>query len=642
MNQPNIFKRAAAWLTGNTTAKGQVRRFEAARLDRMTSEWFATANSINQELHQDLDLLRRRGRQLVQNNDYAAKFKRMVEDNVVGPVGVRLQARVEDSPGKPDRLANAAIEQAWAEWSQACDVTGQLTFADLCTHIMGSMPSDGEFLVRIVKGADAGNRFNFALQVIDVDRIDTTFNGSHGDNTVIMGVEVNQYRRPVAVHLFEAHPSDGARSSRRRIRVAADEMLHRFKVTRAEQVRGIPWMAPGMLSLHHLGGFMLSALLAAEHGANHYGFFTTPDGMAPIGQVDASGQQITASQPGIYDTLPTGVQFTPHDSKYPNEVFGPFAKTCLQRIATGWGVAYHSLANDLEGVSFSSIRSGTLEERDRWTHDQEWFIGCFIEPVYKAWLQMALLSGAIVMPNGSALPASKAAKFARHEWQARRWEWVDPQSDMNAKVLAVKAGLMAPQDLCASMGYDYEDTIKAIGQAQALAAEFGVALTAYEGAPGAQTAANAGAQPTQANGGRSQATTDQPSHSAVTNDQAQRQHTELMAVIAGLNNRQTTVQLSTADIETQMRGLTDAMTAHIKEVATEMPIVVNVPQQAAPVVNVAAPVVNVAAPTVNLDATVPPAQVVVQHPTRAVQTVKRDANDEIVNTTTEYTIETRE
>jgi len=630
-NQPNIFRRAAAWVAGSSPAKGgQVRRFEAARLDRMTSEWFATANSINQELQQDLDLLRRRGRQLVQNNDYAAKFKRMVEDNVVGPVGVRLQARVEDSPGKPDRLANAAIEQAWSEWSQACDVTGQLSFADLCTHIMGGLPSDGEFLVRLVKGADAGNRFNFALQVIDVDRIDTSFNGSYGNNTVIMGVEVNDYRRPVAVHLFEAHPSDGARSSRRRIRVAADEMLHRFKVTRAEQVRGVPWMAPGMLSLHHLGGFMLSALLAAENGANHYGFFITPDGIAPIGQADASGQQITTSQPGIYDTLPQGVTFAPHESKYPNEVFGPFAKTCLQRIATGWGVAYHSLANDLEGVSFSSIRCGTLEERDRWTHDQEWFIGCFIEPVYKAWLQMALLSGAIVMPNGSALPASKAAKFARHDWQARRWEWVDPQSDMNAKVLAVKAGLMAPQDLCASMGYDYEDTIKAIGQAQALAKEFNVQLTAYEGAPGAQTVANAGAQPTQPNGGRS----------ADQDQQAQRQHTELMAVVAGMANRSTTVQLSTADIEAQMRGLVDGMQAHIKEVAKEMPIIVTVEAQPAPIVNVAAPVVNITAPAVSFEATMPPAQVVVQHPTRAVQTVKRDANDEIVNTITEYTLDT--
>lgn len=617
--KPTILQRAANWLTRKTSGQ-QVRRFAAARVDRMTADWFATANSINQELQTDLDLLRRRGRELVHNNDYAAKFVDMVQNNVVGPTGVRLQARVEDSPGKPDRMANAAIETAWAEWSQAADVTGQMSFPDLCRSIMGSLPSDGEFLVRIVKGADAGNRFNFALQVIDVDRIDTTFNGSHNGNTVIMGVEVNDYRRPVALHLFEAHPSDGARSSRRRVRVSTDETLHRFKVTRAEQVRGIPWMAPGMLSLHHLGGFMLSALLAAEHGANHYGFFTTPDGMAPIGQQD-NGQQISPSQPGIYDTLPQGVSFQPHESKYPNEVFGPFAKTCLQRIATGWGVAYHSLANDLEGVSFSSIRSGTLEERDRWTKDQEWFIGCFVEPVYRQWLQMALLSGAITMPNGSALPASKAAKFARHEWQARRWEWVDPQSDMNAKVLAVKAGLMAPQDLCASMGYDYEDTIKAIGQAQALAAEFGVQLTAYEGAPGAQTAANAGAQPAQPNGGRSLDAEDRAA-------QAQRQHAELMAALTGMN-RSTTVQLSTADIEAQMRGLVGTMQAHIKEVANEMPIVVNVPQQAAPVVTVNVPeqTINVAAPVVNLDATVPPAQVVVQHPTRAVQTVKRDSAD---------------
>lgn len=635
--KPTIFQRAANWITRKTSAM-QVRRFAAARIDRMTADWFATANSINQELQTDLDLLRRRGRELANNNDYAAKFVDMVQNNVVGPVGIRLQARVEDSPGKPDRMANAAIETAWAEWSQAADVTGHLSFADLCRSIMGSMPADGEFLVRIVKGSDAGNRFNFALQVIDVDRIDTTFNGTHNGNTVIMGVEVNDYRRPVALHLFEAHPSDGARSNRRRVRVSTDETLHRFKVTRAEQVRGIPWMAPGMLSLHHLGGFMLSALLAAEHGANHYGFFTTPDGMAPLGQQD-NGQQISTSQPGVYDTLPQGVTFQPHESKYPNEVFGPFAKTTLQRIATGWGVAYHSLANDLEGVSFSSIRSGTLEERDRWTKDQEWFIGCFVEPVYRQWLQMALLSGAITMPNGSALPASKAAKFARHEWQARRWEWVDPQADMNAKILAVKAGLIAPQDLCASMGYDYEDTIKAIGEAQKLAAEFGVQLTAYEGAPGAQTAANAGAQTTQPNGGRS---ADQPSNSDAT-QQAQRQHTELMAVIAGLN-RSTTVQLSTADIEAQMRGLVGTMQAHIKEVANEMPIVVNVPQQAAPVVTVNVPeqTINVAAPVVNLDATVPPAQVVVQHPTKAVQTVKRDSADEIVSTVTEYTIEQRE
>lgn len=462
-------------------ARQAVRRFEAARVDRLTADWFATASSLNEELRGDLDRLRQRARQLTNNNDYARKFVGMVQNNIVGPAGVRLQVRVEDAPGRPDMLANAAIERAWSEWSAACDLTGQQSLRDLCNTLVGGLPSDGEFLVAMVRGPEAGNRFNFALQAIDVDRIDTTYSETlAGGRRVIMGVEVDPYRRPLAVHLFSAHPNDMQGGARQRQRVPVANLLHRFKVERPEQARGIPWMAPGMLSLHHLGGFMLSAVLAAEHGANHYGYFTTPDGVAPaVGQDDGGGEQVTVSQPGVYDTLPAGVTFTPNDSKYPNEVFGPFVKTTLQRVATGWRVAYHSLANDLEGVSFSSIRSGTLEERDRWAADQDWFIGAFLEPVYQAWLQQALLSQAITMPNGSALPAAKAAKFAAHEWQPRRWDWVDPRADMEAKVLAVRAGAMSPQQLAASMGNDFEDVAKATAMARRIAEANGNDLNAY-------------------------------------------------------------------------------------------------------------------------------------------------------------------
>lgn len=493
MQKPSIFQRAregiARWAGGNRAA--QFRRFQAAQLDRFSADWLATEQSINQELRSDLNRLRSRGRDLAKNNDYAVKFRGLCRDNIIGPGGIRLQVRVEDSPGKPDSAANSAIETAWAEFSAACDVTGRQSLRDFCETLIDGMPSDGEFLVRMVLGADARNKFNFALQLIDVDRIDTNYNTNNGPggNAVIMGIEVDAYRRPVAAHLFVAHPNDGINGSRKRVRVPMDDMLHCFKVERAEQMRGIPWMSAGMISLHHLGKFKLSALLAAEHGANHYGFFTAPDGGAPIGSTDeVTKETITVSQPGSYDTLPFGTEFTPHESKYPNEVFGPFVKTTLQRIASGWRVAYHSLANDLEGVNYSSIRSGSIEERDRWAADQQWFIAVFMEPVYQKWLQMALLSGAITMPNGSPLPLAKRDKFAKHDWQPRRWEWVDPLNDMQAKVLAVRAGQMAPQDLSASMGYDFEDTMKAIAAAQKMAKELGVQLTAYDPTPGAQHA----------------------------------------------------------------------------------------------------------------------------------------------------------
>jgi capsid protein len=92
------------------------------------------------------------------------------------------------------------------------------------------------------------------------------------------------------------------------------------------------------------------------------------------------------------------------------------------------------------------------------------------------------------MPNGSALPAGKLQKFSAHQWQARRWDWVDPKADMEANVLKVRAGLVSPQDVAASMGYDFEDVLTSIKAAQDLAAELGVRLTAYEGTPGATQA----------------------------------------------------------------------------------------------------------------------------------------------------------
>ena len=467
-----------------------LRRFDAARIDRLTGGWMATSASINEELRADLDKLRMRGRDLVKNNDYAKKFVGMVQNNVVGPDGFKLQARVENRPGLPDGLANAAIETAFADWARAADITGTMSLRDVCDTLVGGLPSDGEFLARFIRGPEAGNRWNFAVQLIDVDRIDTTYsttaNGS--GNRITMGVERDAFGRPLALWLFDGHPNDGAHSSRQRTRVSCDEVVHRFKVDVASQARGVPWMAPGMLSLHHLGGFKLAALLAAEHGANHFGFFTTPDGVSPVGNADEDGQPVVTSQPGTFDTLPPGVNFTPFESRYPSDNFGPFVKVTLQRIASGWRVAYHSLANDLEGVSFSSIRSGTLEERDRWAADQAWFINAFLEPLYTAWLQQALLSGAILLPNGGALPAAKMDKFRGHEWQGRRWEWVDPKSDMEAKILSVRAGLIAPQDLAAQMGYDFDATLGKIAAAQKLAADYGVTLHAYEGTPGATPA----------------------------------------------------------------------------------------------------------------------------------------------------------
>lgn len=466
-------------------APGLVRRsFNAGRIDRLTSSWLTTNQSINTELRDDLDRVRSRARDLVINNDFARRFQKMVISNVVGSQGFILQAQSADGD-ELDARANRAIEQAFSDWARrgVCEISGRSSFVDVQRAIVGGLPSDGEYLVRMIKGGAARNRYGFALQLIDIDRLKTSLNqnAGNGQNAIRMGVEIDAFARPVAYHVMTAHPAYNSQAAVERI--PADQMLHDFVIDRAEQLRGAPWMATAMLSLHHLGQFEQSALLAARKGADTLGFFVSPNGEPPLVDDEIDGQPITVSVPGTYDTLPEGYDFKAYDSRYPDAMLADFNKYFLRRVASGLGVAYNSLANDLEGVNYSSIRAGVLEERDQWMAIQSWFIESFLRPVFASWLGSALLSGAITLPGGAALPPTKREKFTQHNWQGRRWSWVDPLKDIQAARLAIQSGVTSPQRVAAQMGNDVDDVLAEIARFEQTAGAVQSVTLAAAGGP---------------------------------------------------------------------------------------------------------------------------------------------------------------
>jgi lambda family phage portal protein len=125
----------------------------------------------------------------------------------------------------------------------------------------------------------------------------------------------------------------------------------------------------------------------------------------------------------------------------------------LRGFASGWGVAYNNLANDLEGVNFSSIRQGKLDERDNWKDLQEWLIEQLIEPVFEAWLPRQLLAGRIKV-NGKPLKAERLDKYRNVSWQPRRWEWIDPRADMDAAERSVQNLIDSPSQVIRNQGRD--------------------------------------------------------------------------------------------------------------------------------------------------------------------------------------------
>lgn len=488
--RPGGFEGAAvrAGLSPSPRMQLAQRSYAAARIDRLTEGWSTTSLSSTASVLGQLDTLRARSRILHRDNDYAKKFQKLVTTNVVGPNGFRFESRVTDSSGAADRGACAAIEAAWERFSRrgVCEISRRHSFPEMCRLLIKAASRDGEYLVRKVRGAAARNAFGLAFQVLDVNRIDTQKNRSaaDGENAIIMGVEVDQYLAPVAYHLRASMQGDlfhATRTPQPAQRIPADEVMHGYVSDEPEQLRGVPWMHASMLRLNNLGGYEEAAVIASRIGASKMGFFHTPEGQAETLASGGDGTDAAPftsdAAPGQFDVLPDGYQFTPFNPDYPSAMFGDFVKANLRGIASGLGVSYHSLANDLEGVNFSSIRSGTLEERDAWMVLQQWFIDSFLEPVFDEWLTNALAFGQITLENGSALPLSKRDKFSAHQFQGRRWMWVDPLKDIKASIMAMQAGVTAPQTVAAGMGEDLETVLAQIQQANAMAQGFGVTIS---------------------------------------------------------------------------------------------------------------------------------------------------------------------
>lgn len=449
------------------------RNYAGANVGRLFNDFVATSYSADEEIKGALKVLRNRARDLSRNNEYARRFINLSKANVVGEKGVTLQVKARNDNGSMDMIGNDQIERAWRQWGRLgnCTVDGKLSWVDAQRLFVEAMIRDGEVLVRLVRYP---NSFKFSLEFIEADLLDEEYNATLSNgNRIRMGVELDKFNRPVAYHLFTAHPGDTSSvwMGKSYNRVPADKILHCFLPERAMQTRGVTWMAPAIASLKMLHGYREAELVAARVGASKMGFFTSPNGDGFVPDDTDNKVPIMEAEPGTFQQLPAGVQFQTFDPTHPTSAFADFEKAVLRGIASGLGVSYTSLANDLEGVSYSSIRQGALEDRDQWKVVQDYLVQHFVEPVYRAWL-MSIMEDQII-----TLPASKFDKFADATvFRARGFSWVDPLKEMNAAVIGLKNGILSMQDVANQYGRDVEETFDQIQAEKALAESYGLKM----------------------------------------------------------------------------------------------------------------------------------------------------------------------
>ena len=455
------------------------RTYAGARLSRLTADWFAGQTSADAEIKTSLRRLRDRSRQMVRDNPYARQAKRAVQMNVIGH-GIQLQSQVMKLRGKKREDAiNEAIETKWAGWcvKDSCDVAGKNSLHQMELLIAGALPESGEVFLRIVRRRFGKSRIPLALQVIEADLLDEEYTGNAAQarGEWRMGVEVDEWGRPLNYAFFTRHPGDTNLTSRREPNrkhtiIPASDIIHLFIPERPGQTRGVPWFAPVMDDAHQMQGYEEAAVIRARGAASLMGFISSPEGELEGDEVEDE-QRLTDFEPGQFRYLNPGEKIEIPQLSAPDSQYEMFVRQKTRRFAAGLGVSYETISRDFSQTNYSSSRLSLLEDREHWKMIQNYLVENFHQRVFAEWLSAAVLSGELNLPDYELRPDRYEAAA---KWQPRGWSWVDPLKEANAYALMEDRGYMTKAQICGLLGSDMEENLKELAFEKQMALDLGL------------------------------------------------------------------------------------------------------------------------------------------------------------------------
>jgi lambda family phage portal protein len=312
-----------------------------------------------------------------------------------------------------------------------------------------------------------GRRVPLALHVGEGDLIDESRDAGSilpAASRARLGVELGPHDQRLGYWLHDAMPGEALSGQIMRLQsrlAPRRDVCHLYRMLRPGQVRGVPAFAPVLMAARDLADLM-DAMVVKERMSAAIGLIVKTNEGSPSFPAKAREAAEAASgggmaalaegamRPGAVNYLRPGEEASAF-SPAVNSSFEPVAIVTLQAIAAGVGLTYDQITGDLRQANYSSLRAGKIEQR-KLTADLQWnmLVPQALDRVAAAFVEAAGLAG--LLPS------------RRHGWRRLyvmpAHEPIDPKKDLEADVLAVRAGRMSPQDFIGAWGRDWREVIE--------------------------------------------------------------------------------------------------------------------------------------------------------------------------------------
>lgn len=437
--------------------------------------WNASSKSPQEDIDRHLHTLRQRSRSLMMSAPIAVSAIKTNRTNIVG-VGLRARPTI-------DRIAlgiSEAEAKAWEDktqrefelWAKSkhCDSTKVNNFYEMqqiaCTSWL--MNGDAVALAKYSDSESAFMPYGLRIHMIESDKVCNPYSsGSNVNlqqinpdtgNRIYNGVEIDKNGAVVAYHICNTYPQSSLQAEKEWKRVEAfgkrtgfPNVLMIFESERAEQYRGVPYLAPVIESLKQLTRYSEAEIMAAVINGFFTVFITSEKGTSEIPFTgirddDSEGADDARNYglgPGMINILAPGEDIKMADPARPNTNFDAFTTAFAKYIGAALEIPYELLLKQF-GASYSASKAALEEAWKAFRMKRAWLVNDFCQPIYEMWLVEAIAKGRIKAP-GFYLDAAIREAWCKCTWNGPSQGMLDPLKEINAATKRVELGISTRQ-----------------------------------------------------------------------------------------------------------------------------------------------------------------------------------------------------
>lgn len=438
-------------------AREGIQAFEAAKMTR-THKAERQSRSADVSLQMGAESLRGQARKLDEDHDLVTGIFDRLEERIVGGAGIAVEPLPLDHAGNIHLDFATRIKELWAEWSLRPESSGELTRPQMERQVCRTWLRDGEALAQMLMGKVASfehlHAVPFSLELLEPDYLPWNYNDA--SKGILQGIQRDAWRRVKGFHLLKQHPGSalGISLSVNTKFVPADRMLYIAYRKRIGQNRGQSLLHAVLIRLADIKDYEDSERIAARISAalamyikkgSQDDYITSPTTAGKDGQ--ATGPRSIPIAPGmVFDGLLPGEDVGMIESNRPSQFVESFRNGQLRAIAAGTRIGYSTATRSYNGT-YSAQRQELVESQLGYDLLQHEFIDYWSRNVYRAFIQMALTSGVLVVPGDVNMDSVYSAVY-----QGPVMPWINPVQEANAWDKLVQSGFADEAEVARARG----------------------------------------------------------------------------------------------------------------------------------------------------------------------------------------------